>query len=118
MSSRPNPLYRMELFGGLRVRRDERELPRLSAEKTRALLAYLAYHWRHPTERDVLIEQFWPDHDLERGRNNLSHALTSLRHLLEPPDIPAGSVILAARQVFGLHPGFLQPPCRAFQAPP
>ena len=36
--------WRIELFGRLRLRQEEREITRFQTERTAALLAYLAYH--------------------------------------------------------------------------
>src|SRR5262249_15588736 len=64
---------------------------------TGALLVYLAYYRQRVHPREVLIELLWPESEPRAGRNKLSLALSSLRHQLEPPGIPAGAVILANR---------------------
>ncbi|HZT42939.1 MAG TPA: tetratricopeptide repeat protein [Chthonomonadaceae bacterium] len=78
-------------------------ITRFSTQKTASLLAYLAYfrHQRHP--REVLIEMLWPDCDLDAGRNRLSTALWALRRILEPPGIPAGTVLQASHFDVGLN---------------
>src|SRR2546423_8209045 len=92
-----NEPWSIQLFGGLRIRQSERVITRFRTQKTGALLAYLAYHRQQSQARDVLIEIFWPDTSPESGRHNLSHALSSLRHQLEPPGVPAGAVLVADR---------------------
>lgn len=73
------------------------------SRKTAGLLAYLALHpGQHSRER--LIDLFWPDDPLPQGQQSLRAALTSLRRQLEPPDVRAGSVVLATRTHAGLHP--------------
>ena len=46
----------------------------------------------HP--REVLSTLLWPEHTPKAGRNSLNTALSSLRRQLEPPSVPAGSVIV------------------------
>ncbi|MCC2668045.1 MAG: hypothetical protein K0Q72_516, partial [Armatimonadetes bacterium] len=67
-------MWRIELFGGVRVLRGGKETERCANQKAVALLGYLAYH-RRPQQRDVLIELFWPDDDLSGARHKLSMAL-------------------------------------------
>jgi predicted ATPase/DNA-binding SARP family transcriptional activator/Tfp pilus assembly protein PilF len=67
------------------------------------LLAYLAFYPDRSHPRDGLIELLWPGGDLDAGRNSLSVALNSLRRQLEPPDVPAGSVVISDRTHAGLN---------------
>jgi DNA-binding SARP family transcriptional activator len=60
-------------------------------------LAYLAYHSGIQHPREVLIELLWPDPGARAGRQSLSMALCSLRHLLESTATPRRSVIEADR---------------------
>ncbi|HLV80456.1 MAG TPA: AAA family ATPase, partial [Chthonomonadaceae bacterium] len=96
-------LCRIELLGGLCLRQGDRVITRFSTQKTANLLAYLAYfrHQCHP--REVLIEMLWPDCDPDAGRNRLSTALWSLRRLLEPPGVPAGTVLQTTHFDVGLN---------------
>jgi len=91
------PLWRAELFGGLRFIRAGRALTRFRTQQTGSLLAYLAFHLDRAIPREVLIEMLWPGCEPARGRHSLSVALSSLRHQLEPPDVPPASVIVADR---------------------
>ena len=99
-----NEQWHIQLLGGLRVRQGERIVTRFRTQKTGALLAYLAYHRQQSHSREVLIELFWPETTQESGRHNLSHALSSLRSLLEPPGVPAGGVLIADRFTVELNP--------------
>ncbi|HLK59460.1 MAG TPA: tetratricopeptide repeat protein [Chthonomonadaceae bacterium] len=92
-----NALCRIELLGGLRIRRRGQTLSRFPTYKTGALLAYLAYYRHSAHPREVLIELLWPDVAPEAGRQSLSQALSSLRHQLEPPGVPAGGILAADR---------------------
>uniref|UniRef100_UPI003753DF3E AfsR/SARP family transcriptional regulator n=1 Tax=Armatimonas sp. TaxID=1872638 RepID=UPI003753DF3E len=89
---------------GLRLQQQERLITRFRTQKTGGLLAYLAYHRQQSHAREVLIELFWPETTPESGRHNLSHALSSLRSLLEPPGVPAGTVLIADRFTVELNP--------------
>jgi DNA-binding SARP family transcriptional activator len=97
--------WRIELFGGLRVTREDRVVTRFRTQKTGSLLAYLACHLRRTHPREVLIELLWPEDDPEVARHKLSVALSSLRHELEPPGVPDGSVLVTERFLVGLNPG-------------
>ncbi len=96
--------WRIEFFGGLRAVWGDHVVARFPTHKSAALLAYLAYHLprRHP--REVLIEMLWPHAEPNAGRQSLSQALSALRHRLEPPGVPAGSVIIADRASVQLNP--------------
>jgi DNA-binding SARP family transcriptional activator len=99
-----NEPWTIQLFGGLRARQGERLITRFRTQQTGALLAYLAYHRHQSPTREALIERFWPDTEPETGRHNLSNALSSLRHQLEPPGVPGGAVIIADRFSVELNP--------------
>jgi predicted ATPase/DNA-binding SARP family transcriptional activator len=103
--SASDPRCRVELFGGLRLLQGDRVVTRFRTHKAATLLAYLALHLRQSHPRDQLVDLFWPEMDLEPGRTNLSTALTSLRRQLEPPGIPAGSLLVADRRTVQLNPG-------------
>jgi predicted ATPase/DNA-binding SARP family transcriptional activator len=93
MASTTAAIWRIELMGGLRAERDGQVLTRFHTRKTATLLGYLAYYLGREQPREVLIGLFWPDVDPESGRNSLNVALSSLRRLLEPPELAAGSVL-------------------------
>jgi predicted ATPase/DNA-binding SARP family transcriptional activator len=96
--------WRVELLGGLRVQGAERMMDRFYTHRAGALLAYLAYfrERRHP--REALAEMLWPDAEQEAARLSLRVTLSSLRRQLEPPGVPAGSVLIADRFSIGCNP--------------
>jgi predicted ATPase len=102
------------MFGGLRLQRGETTILRFRTRQTAALLAYLAYFPR-PHSRESLVEQFWPDSAPDKGRNNLRVALTSLRHQLEPPDVLAGTSILANHRWVQIQPNIITTDVRCFE---
>jgi predicted ATPase/DNA-binding SARP family transcriptional activator len=99
-----NPQWRVELFGGLTLCRNEERITRFATQKTATLLAYLAFYRHKPHPREVLIEFLWPDSEPDAGRNRLSTLLSYLRHLLEPPGTQAGTVVVADRTTVHLNP--------------
>jgi predicted ATPase/DNA-binding SARP family transcriptional activator len=95
---------RIEMLGELRVTQGDRAYTRFRTHKVAGLLAYLALNLRQTHARDHLIDIFWPDRELDAARNNLSTALSQLRPQLEPPGVPAGSILFADRQQVRLNP--------------
>ncbi len=87
------PTWNIHLFGGLRVRRGDDEFFRFSTRKAGTLLAFLAFHADRSHTRETLCDLLWPDEPPQTARARLRVALTSLRRQLEPPGVPAGSVI-------------------------
>jgi predicted ATPase/DNA-binding SARP family transcriptional activator len=96
--------WRIEMLGGLRAVEGDRVLTQFRTQKAGSLLAYLAYHSRHPHPREALLELLWPELDLDASRNNLRFVLHSLRHQLEPPGAPRPRVLLADRSTVSLDP--------------
>src|SRR3712207_1644215 len=103
-------MWTIQLLGGLTARGPHRAATRFRTRKTAALLAYLALHCREGAgyplgacPREVLVELCWPETDLHTGRHNLSNALSALRHVLEPPGVPPGTVLLADRSAVRLN---------------
>jgi DNA-binding SARP family transcriptional activator len=111
-----NAQWRIELFGGLRVTSGERIITRFRTRKIGALLAYLAYHLDRSHPREVLFELLWPECLPSAGRNNLSNALSTLRHQLEPPGVPQGAVIVADRASVRLNPATVTTDVSEFEA--
>lgn len=111
-----NTPCRIEMLGGLRVRQEERLITRFRTQKAGALLAYLAHHSRHTHPREVLIELLWPDLEPSAGRDNLSTILSSLRHQLEPPSVPAGAVFVADRLSVGVNTAAVTTDVEDFEA--
>ena len=99
-----NTRLKIGMFGGLCVQQRDRVVTQFRTHKTGALLAYLAFYRNLAHPREELIALLWPDSDLEQGRPSLSVALSSLRHQLEPPGVPAGAVLIASRATVQLNP--------------
>lgn len=108
--------WRIELLGGLRAVSGNREITRFRTQKTALLLAYLACHLPRSHTREQLLDLFWPELQEEHGRHSLSMALSALRRQLEPPGVPARSMIVADRARVGLNPGAVVTDLAEFEA--
>jgi DNA-binding SARP family transcriptional activator len=111
-----NPLWRIELLGWLRLVGADRVIDRFRTQKAASLLAFLACHSHRSHPREELIELFWPEGSPETSRRSLRVALTSLRHQLEPPEVPAGTVLIADRAAVRLNPTVCVTDVSAFEA--
>lgn len=109
-------LWRIELLGGLRAVRGNSAISRFRTQQTGGLLACLAFYSHRAHPREELIERLWPEVDPEAGRNNLRVALSSLRHQLEPPGVPARTVITADRHLVQLSPAAATTDVAEFEA--
>ncbi len=96
-------LCRIELLGGLRVHQTGRCITRFRTGNSGLLLAYLAYFHDRSHPREILIDMLWPDCEPRTARHRLSVILASLRRQLEPPGIPAGTIIQADRSALRLN---------------
>ncbi len=107
--------WRIELFGGLRLRCGDLVVTRFETRKTAALLACLALSLDCPQPRDVLAELLWPDEDLEATRDRLRHALMALRRVLEPPGTPQGSVLITNKSDIQFNEDLVDTDVREFE---
>jgi DNA-binding SARP family transcriptional activator len=107
-------IWRIELFGGLRIRGRETVIERFRTRKTGALLAYLAFYAERTHSRDELTAVFWPEDEPESARHKLSVALSALRQQLEPPGVPDSGVIVADRVTLRIQPGAIVTDAREF----
>ena len=90
--------WSVRLLGRLEASNGDVRLSHFVSQPIAALLARLALLPQRAHPREELIELLWPGVDLAVGRNRLRNAISSLRRLLEPPGVAAGSVLLADRQ--------------------
>ena len=107
--------WTIQLLGALSARQAGRTVNRFRTYKTGVLFAYLAFYTDRPHPREVVIELLWPECDPALGRNSLSQALSSLRHQLEPPEVPLGTVLIADRSSVRLNPDALTTDVAAFE---
>lgn len=89
----PDTLCRIELFGGPRLIVKEQTVTRFRTRKTALLLSYLASHLGPSHPREVLIDLFWPESELDAGRTSLRVALSALRKQIENVGLSADTVL-------------------------
>lgn len=93
-------LWRVKLFEGPRLTGADGQERRLRSQRVGALLAFLCLRLGRDCPREEVAEALWPDEDPQVTANRLRVALTALRHLLEPPGTPPGSVVDTSRVGF------------------
>lgn len=110
--------WSLQFLGGLRATSaDNNVVSHFRTQKTGSLLAYLATFPRHPHSREVLIDRFWPDDDMDAARQSLRVALASLRRVLEPQGtLVPGTVLIADRAFVYLAEGAFLSDAQAFEA--
>lgn len=91
------------MLGALRLTRDEETVTRFRTRRVGLLLAYLALFRDRSHVRQELGELLWPEREPEVIGRNLRQALTSLRHVLEPPPMPSGTVLQVQHTALGLN---------------
>lgn len=79
--------WRIEMFGNLRIHVDDTEIFRFRTRKTGLLIAYLSLNPLNMHSREKLIDCFWPEYDLDAGRNSLRVAISSLRRQLNDHEL-------------------------------
>jgi predicted ATPase/DNA-binding SARP family transcriptional activator len=108
--------WRVRLLGWLRLTRGGQTLSRFPTRQAASLLAALAYHTGRPQPREALMEMLWPGSDPDAARNRFRVTLSSLRKVLEPPGIPAGSVLNANRDTVRLEPPMVRTDVEEFES--
>jgi DNA-binding SARP family transcriptional activator/predicted ATPase len=72
-------------------------VPRFPSRKAEALLSFLACHPAVRHRRDALIEQFWPDVDIDDARNSFRVTLSRLRRCLEQAGVSSHCLFASDR---------------------
>lgn len=108
--------WHITLFGALGARNHSLSVTRFRTRQTAMLLACLAYFPERPHSREELADRLWPEDAPASSRTNLRVALSSLRRQMEPPGVPAGSVLVADRNFICLRSGSFTTDVAAFQA--
>jgi DNA-binding SARP family transcriptional activator len=88
-------MWRLSVFGGLRVTGDVDPGPSAGQRRPLALLALLAAAGEAGLSRDKLLPYLWPESDDERGRNALRQLLHGLRRDLKEPELFRGTTVLS-----------------------
>jgi len=92
LESLPPPPLEIQLLGRFEVRRKgelltESVWPRPAVAR---LLQYFALHRRQWLTRERILEDLWPEHDLEAAKEILRRLFSWLHHVLEPAMRPKG----------------------------
>jgi TolB-like protein/Tfp pilus assembly protein PilF len=74
--------FRLKLLGGFEARRVDGSTIKISAKKSRALLAYLALTGGRTHQRGKLADLLWSDRGDKQARDSLRQALAELRDAL------------------------------------
>ncbi|MGC4044414.1 MAG: tetratricopeptide repeat protein [Armatimonas sp.] len=77
-----NPPWTICMLGRLVAIRGDVSLYRFRTRQTGGVLAYLAYFMDRPHPREVLMDLFWPEADIDSARNRLNIVLSSIRQTL------------------------------------
>lgn len=102
---KPEVVWRIEMFGGVRLSRQGQTCRPFKTRRMTRLLARLACFPNHALARDILAEELWPEEDAEAIRERFRQTLALLRRELEPTGIRSGSVLVADRTTVRLAPG-------------
>lgn len=98
-------LPQLRLLGTTELQVRDRVVRNLGGRGGALLLARLALAPRQAHPRETLIDQIWPDADLEAGRNRLRNALSVLRSALA--EAGCEDIVQADRDSVRLAPGAL-----------
>lgn len=96
------------MLGAFRVVGEEASITRFRTRRVGLLLAYLACFRNRVHYRDEIGELLWPETDPEVIRRNLRQALSSLRHVVEPPPLPPGSILQVQQSRVRLNPDLVE----------
>src|SRR5947209_12781751 len=108
-------VWQIQLLGGVRATHWNCVIAQFPSRPIAMLLARLALQPQRRHAREELIELLWPNVELDVGRNRLRQVLSTLRRLLEPPDVPPYSVLIADRQTIGLAADAVSSDVREFE---
>jgi DNA-binding SARP family transcriptional activator len=95
-------VWRVELFGGLRLIRGAVVSTRVASPDTACLLGVLAYHKGRLCRHSVLRSLVWPREPEAAAARLLEASIRALRRQLEPPGISRGRVVVQNVDEIGL----------------
>lgn len=102
----PPPDLIIYTLGVFEVYREQRLVTNWNGRKGAAVLKYLLLKQGQPVHKEVLMEAFWPDSDLESARNTLNQAVFQLRQALANGefDQAANRYIMYQNEHYSLNP--------------
>lgn len=96
--------WRLEMLGTLQAVAHGRTVSRFRTRRVAMLFAYLALHGNRAHAREEVADLLWPEADESAARRNLRQAVHSLRQVLEPPHVEAGSILRVDQSLISLNP--------------
>jgi DNA-binding SARP family transcriptional activator len=75
------PSLAVYCLGQFQIYRDEQLVENCPSRKALSVLKYLIVEHPTPVIKEILMDTFWPDSDIESGRRNLHQAIYSLRQV-------------------------------------
>jgi DNA-binding SARP family transcriptional activator len=97
------PSLAVYCLGPFRVFRDNQMIGAWLGSKGRSIFKYLVLRRHTPVSKEVLMDVFWPDADVENARRNLHQAIYSLRQALRQLQ-PDFQVILFESDHYQINP--------------
>lgn len=76
------PLLVVYCLGPFQVYQNEQPIEDWISSKGKTIFKYLLTHRERPVMKDILMDLFWPDADIDSARNNLNVAIYGLRQAL------------------------------------
>ena len=108
--------WQITLLGALSARSGSLTITHFRTRQTAMLLSCLSYPAGRSRGREELADRLWPEEESVSSRTKLRIALSSLRRQMEPPGMPAGSVLVADRSSICLRSGSCTTDVAAFQS--
>ncbi|MCW3055000.1 MAG: putative ATPase, partial [Chthonomonadales bacterium] len=103
----PPEQWRVEMFGGIQVKFQGRNLTHFEMRRSGALLARLSYWPKRTHSREELTEMLWPEEDPEVTRQRFRQVLSTLRRALQSLDESCDGFLLADRMSLRLDAGLV-----------
>lgn len=98
-------LWQLRLLGAFELGDGAQRITRVASRPAAALLARLALRPDHAHPREELVELLWPGAEPEAARHRLRQTLSTLKALLEPPQLDGWPVLQADRHSIKLVAG-------------
>jgi DNA-binding SARP family transcriptional activator len=97
------PSLAVYCLGQFQVYQDEQLVESWLSRKALSILKYLILEHPVPVPKEVLMDTFWPDSDLESARRNLHQAIYALRQILRGEQ-PEFHHVFFKNDCYSLHP--------------
>jgi len=92
-------MYHVRLFGEFYIEDDAGQAVKLTTRKSQLLLAYLLLYIGQPQSREKLIDLFWPESDVNKGKASVRQAIYALRKTLDDKNAAESHIITDQQNV-------------------